>query len=749
MDAMLADPLAGQVLDGRYRVESRVARGGMATVYVATDTRLDRTVALKIMHRELASDADFVRRFIGEAKSVARLSHPNVVAVFDQGSDGEYLYLAMEYVPGRTLRDLLNERGRLAPGEALDVMVPVLAGLGAAHQAGFVHRDVKPENVLLAADWRVKVVDFGLARAVAEARQTKTGMVIGTAAYLAPEQVTRAAADARTDVYAAGVMLFELVTGQQPHTGGTPLDVAHKHVSETVPAPSRLVPGLAPAVDAVVALATSRNPDLRPGDAGQLLHAVIDARRRLPGGTAFAPGPAGRSPGQPGTFGAPGKHRVSAPPSGPGSWPGRNGPPGTVPGPGGPPAGAFAPAPGGPPPGAFAAPPAGPPSGAFPAAGPPPGGAGPQQSAVLGVPGVPGLAALPAFGPVHPDGTAASSGAGPRGQQATVAGQQAGQNNTLVVSGGHGDHGGHGGPPLRERGIGSWLFSRRLAYLAGALAVVLLIGLVTWWQTDGRYTRVPDVAGLTTTTAAAELRNAGFSVTVAAPQPDNQTPKGQVSRTVPAIGGRVLKGSAITVIPSAGPRMIAVPNVTGKAVADARGELRAAGLTPGAVQQQTSPTVPQGEVISTDPPPGTLWPQPRPVAIVVSAGIGLPDFTGQPKDVAEQWLQQHQLQVQEQPATSSSQPQDSVVQQSPAAGTPITQGEVVTLDVSTGPPMVQIPNVTGMSAQDAQNQLQQLGFQVSVTGFGNGNGNGQVIAYSPTGQAPKGTTITLVVGFGP
>ena len=172
MDATLADPLARRLLDGRYRVGSRIARGGMATVYTATDTRLDRMVALKIMHRELASDADFVRRFIGEAKSVARLSHPNLVAIFDQGSDGEHLYLAMEYVPGRTLRDLLKERGRLGVDEALDLMVPVLAGLGAAHQAGFAHLDVKPENVLITPDRRVKVVDFGLARSDAEARDT-------------------------------------------------------------------------------------------------------------------------------------------------------------------------------------------------------------------------------------------------------------------------------------------------------------------------------------------------------------------------------------------------------------------------------------------------------------------------------------------------------------------------------------------------------------------------------------------------
>ncbi|HEY7360763.1 MAG TPA: protein kinase, partial [Streptosporangiaceae bacterium] len=197
MDTTLARPPIGQLLDGRYRVESLIARGGMATVYLGTDTRLERTVALKIMHAELASDEDFVRRFVGEARSVARLSHPNVVTVYDQGTDGRSLYLAMEHVPGRTLRDLLNSRGRLGPHEALDVMTGVLGGLAAAHDAGIAHRDVKPENVLLNDSGTVKVADFGLARLLAGVSQTKTGMIIGTAAYLAPEQVAGAAADAR------------------------------------------------------------------------------------------------------------------------------------------------------------------------------------------------------------------------------------------------------------------------------------------------------------------------------------------------------------------------------------------------------------------------------------------------------------------------------------------------------------------------------------------------------------------------
>jgi serine/threonine-protein kinase len=197
---------------------------------------------------------------------VARLSHPNVVGVYDQGADGRTLYLAMEYVPGRTLRDLLNEQGSLGPREALDIMEGVLGGLGAAHAAGLAHRDVKPENVLLTGEHAVKVADFGLARMLAGTSHTKTGMLIGTAAYLAPEQVSQGVADARTDVYAAGIMLFEMLTGQQPHTR-TPLAVAYKHVNEAVPVPSQLVNGI-PRPDDLVLRATSRNPDLRPRTAG-------------------------------------------------------------------------------------------------------------------------------------------------------------------------------------------------------------------------------------------------------------------------------------------------------------------------------------------------------------------------------------------------------------------------------------------------------------------------------------------------
>ncbi|MEV8042680.1 Stk1 family PASTA domain-containing Ser/Thr kinase [Streptomyces griseoluteus] len=280
MDMTLSDPLLGQVLDGRYRVEARIAVGGMATVYRALDVRLDRVLALKVMHPALAADGAFVDRFIREAKSVARLSHPNVVQVFDQGTDGGYVYLAMEYVAGCTLRDVLRERGALRPRAALDIVEPVLAALGAAHRAGFVHRDMKPENVLIGDDGRVKVADFGLVRAVDTVTST-TGSVLGTVSYLAPEQIEQGTADPRVDVYACGVVLYEMLTGAKPHSGDSPAQVIYKHLNDDVPPPSALAPGLAPELDGLVAAATARTPALRPGDAAALLGEVLRVRGTL------------------------------------------------------------------------------------------------------------------------------------------------------------------------------------------------------------------------------------------------------------------------------------------------------------------------------------------------------------------------------------------------------------------------------------------------------------------------------------
>ena len=285
----VADPLVGRVVDGRYRVERRIARGGMATVYEALDTRLDRVVALKIMHPGLADDADFVSRFVREAKSAARLTDPHVVAVYDQGEDDGLVYLVMEFVPGRTVRDVLRQYGRLSAEQALTIIDPVLQALEAAHRAGFVHRDVKPENVLLTDDGRVKVADFGLARAISAATSTAAtqGLLIGTVAYLSPEQVERGIADARSDVYGAGILLYEMVTGSVPYAGETPLAVAYQHVNAEVPVPSSIRGDVPAQIDALVGTATQRDPDNRFPDAVSFLEAVRRARASLPAPRPF------------------------------------------------------------------------------------------------------------------------------------------------------------------------------------------------------------------------------------------------------------------------------------------------------------------------------------------------------------------------------------------------------------------------------------------------------------------------------
>jgi serine/threonine-protein kinase len=301
MDTTLHDPLLGRLLDSRYRVEQRIAVGGMATVYRGVDTRLDRVVALKVMHPGFASDPDFVERFIREARAVARLSHPNVVGVYDQGDDHTAtppaVFLAMEYVPGWTLRDLLRDRGALSPRTVLDILEPVLAALGAAHRAGLVHRDVKPENVLLTEDGRVKVADFGLVRAVNGQTAATTQQVMGTVSYLAPEQIEHGAADPRSDVYACGVMLYEMLTGAKPHTGESPMQVIYQHLSVDVPPPSALVPGLAQQLDAITAAATARDATRRPADAVELLAALQRIRRELtPQQLDAEPGPQSSPP---------------------------------------------------------------------------------------------------------------------------------------------------------------------------------------------------------------------------------------------------------------------------------------------------------------------------------------------------------------------------------------------------------------------------------------------------------------------
>ncbi len=716
MDDTLADPppaspalLVGRLLDGRYAVTARIAHGGMATVYLATDTRLDREVALKVMHAELARDEEFVRRFIGEAKSVARLSHQNVVAVFDQGSDGLFLYLAMEYVPGRTLKGVLRDSGRFSPATALEIMTGVLDGLAAAHKSGIVHRDIKPENVLLTADGRVKVADFSLARAQSAAGHTRAGLLIGTVSYVPPEQVTGGSTGPGGDVYSAGVMLFELLTGRLPFTGDTPLSVAYQHVNTDVPAPSTLVPGIPATVDRLVLAATSRDPARRPADAGEFLRAVRQVRDGL-----------ASSSGLTGVTGAGVQGLSEAPwldldtPAATNGWWARS-------------------------------------------ATPPPAGVRDTDSSSMGAAATWATEhATSAFGAAPPQNPqdAQNPGNGQFGNGQFGNGQfgmgQFGMgqfhdggredSHTLVVDRGDGDRyrGGrdYGG---REPLLGRWLFSPRLLIVVVIIGLGVGLGLGGWWLTSGRFVQVPSVSGDSVTVATTVLTADGFTVRQERVH-SNTVATGSVTGTSPA--GRVSKGSMITILVSSGPFTSVVPVVKNDTLTVAKAALQRVHLVP--TTRQVGADAPVGTVVGTNPPAGTTWPQTKTVTILISGGLELPNFSGENFQTAQQWANQHGVNLQQQPDNNSQQPQGTITGQEPAAKSLVRPGETVVVNVSTGPQLVGVPYVIGNSVEQATQALQAAGFQVQVNRYGPFD---KVFDFSPTTQAPRGSTIVLDVGY--
>lgn len=602
MDTTLQDPLVGQVLDGRYRVDARIAVGGMATVYRAVDTRLDRVLALKVMHPALAADASFVERFIREAKSVARLSHPNVVGVYDQGAEGAYVYLAMEYVAGCTLRDVLRERGALRPRAALDILEPVLAALGAAHRAGFVHRDMKPENVLIGDDGRVKVADFGLVRAVGSVTST-TGSLLGTVSYLAPEQIESGTADTRADVYACGVVLYEMLTGGKPHSGDTPAQVLYRHLNEDVPPPSAAVPGLAPELDGLVAAATARDPESRPDDAVALLGRTREARAGLGDDQLDAVPPQARTPGAESSAGPEDRtsviarplptaggavdrtSRLEMPPTGP--------PPSR-------PGGRRLPAPRR---GVLAAVVA-----VLLVLG---GGAGVwyiNSGQFIRVPTVLGqteAAAKQRLSAAGLDVEAVRKGFSDAYDRGTVMdvnpdpGQRIRHNGsvTLVISRGpeivkvpelEGLKLADARNTLRKAGLAPGVITREFSDEAAQGTVIgsdpaagterrpdSAIALVV---SKGSPVDVPDVTGESVEDATGTLEDAGLKVKVAPEQVHSPEDAGTVARQSPGEGGQAAKGDTITLTVSKGPRMVEVPDVTGDSLSDARRELEEAGF---------------------------------------------------------------------------------------------------------------------------------------------------------------------------
>ena len=283
--------MTGEIIDGRYKLNRIVASGGMATIYAATDLRLDRIIAVKIMHPHLAQDEKFVERFIREAKAAAALSHPNIVAVLDQGwnqGGTPCVFIVMELIEGATLRDYMFEQGTSSVPTALQMIMPVASALAAAHKLGIIHRDIKPENILVSKEGRIKIADFGLARGalLGTTMTAESSVILGSVSYLSPEQVQRGVADARSDIYSLGIVLFELLTGEKPYQGDDPVQIAIRHVNERVPAPSTLNSSIPPEIDDLVLRATDTNPDRRPSDGGTFLEELrslsekIDPKKR-------------------------------------------------------------------------------------------------------------------------------------------------------------------------------------------------------------------------------------------------------------------------------------------------------------------------------------------------------------------------------------------------------------------------------------------------------------------------------------
>ncbi|MBV2355601.1 Stk1 family PASTA domain-containing Ser/Thr kinase [Streptomyces sp. J2-1] len=644
MDTTLQDPLVGKVLDGRYRVKARIAMGGMATVYRAVDTRLDRVLALKVMHPALAADRSFVDRFIREAKSVARLAHPNVVQVFDQGADGSYVYLAMEYIAGCTLRDVLRERGALQPRAALDILEPVLAALGAAHRAGFVHRDMKPENVLIGDDGRVKVADFGLVRSVDAATAT-TGAVLGTVSYLAPEQIERGGSDARVDVYACGVVLYETLTGGKPHTGESAARILFQHVHEDVPPPSALVPGLPYALDELVAAATARNPEIRPADAAALLGAVLAARATLTPEQLDAVPPQALAAGHDNA-----EDRTSVIPRSP-----------TVPRP-------------------------------LPVN--EPGGPDEARTGVLHT-------SLLESGPVPP---AARRRAPRRGVLTLVVAVlvalglgagvwyiNSGQFTKVPPVLGRSEE--QARARLADTGLGVRQTRREFSDTAARGTVISTDpaagarirgnGSVTLVVSRGpEIVKVPDLGGLALTEARQRLKAAGFEPGMVSREFSDDVDRDQVIGTDPAAGTERHAGSAIALKVSKGAR-VDVPDVTGEDLADARKELADEGLKVVVAPERVNADADAGQVARQSPAGDAEAAEGDTVTLTLSKGpelVDVPEVTGSDVDDAERKLKDAGFEVKEDRGLFGLFG-DTVKRQSPAGGDRAPRGSVITLTI--------------------------------------------------------------------
>ena len=622
VDLSVSDTTVGRLLDGRYRIEATVASGGMATVYRALDTRLDRVIALKVMHPELAVDSQFVSRFIREARAAAKLSHPCVVGVFDQGEDRGSVFLSMEYVEGRTLRQILRERGRLTPIEALDMIEPVLAALATAHEAGIVHCDVKPENVLVGENGRVKVADFGLAKALTDPA-TSSGPLLGTVNYISPEQALGEPATPRSDVYAVGIVLYELLTGVPPHSAGSDEAIVRNHIDRDVPPPSAVDPTIPPALDDLVRRLTSRDPHRRYASAELAELAVEQAR------------------GSAGTY-------------------------------------------------------------------------------------IEGLESLDSAGvSVDEALNRAHSGPTPTGDQTSLlpvtprsrvepgAPRRARRTNAMPTK--QADHTRRVAAPRAPssrrgsgRGTGQW---RQFAVLGILVALIGGVVLGAWWLGEGRYIETPSLLDLTYEQAQARADADGLRITNGGEEPSDTFAPGVVMRTEPEPGERALRGVEIVVIISSGPDLVSVPDVQGRALADAEAALAEFDLSADVTEQHDT-EVQDGSVISQGEEPGAEVKRNTSIPLVVSLGpepLDITDYTGLNAQQAEQELTALGFQVEITQGENSNVQAGHVISQEPRFGTG-KAGDTIQLVVATEPARIEMPQVVGMHVDQAVQLLQSLGF---------------------------------------
>lgn len=689
MQEQVSDHLLGSLVDGRYFVRSRLAGGGMSTVYLATDERLDRDVALKVLHPHLANDQNFLDRLQREARAAASLSHPHVVGVLDQGQDGHIAYIVMEYIKGHTLRDVLNEKTALPPRLAFALIDPVIEGLAAAHAAGLIHRDVKPENVLIADDGRIKVGDFGLARAVTAT--TSTGALIGTVAYLAPELVLGKPADARSDIYSVGIMLYEMLTGEQPYSGDVPIQVAYQHVNASVVPPSLAVPGLSADVDELVQWCTAKEPEERPVDGSALLSELRHIRTTLSDAQLDISPPAAKA-------------RAAAAESGQE-------------------AGATA----------VVAPFHAERTETLERIGRPTEIISSQRNPTTVLPpsgsspGATGQAILP------PERTVPAS----KRDIKRMARQEEKDRARAAAT------------PSRSLREGN---PRRRAVIWTVVVIVLaILATAAGWffgMGPGSPGTIPDTRNKTVAEAQQLLRTAGFQ---SEPKDvfDDEVSAGLAVGTEPASGQVVRKFQAVSLFVSKGPQLFPLPAMAGLTLDQAKNALGTAGMALGKVTEQYDDKVPTGSVISQSPAKDTAVRHGTPVALVVSKGpqpLPVPDVRGMTQQAAVKAISDAGLvaKIAPEPVNDKKVPAGAVVSQTPASGT-LIRGDSVTLTLSKGPKMVHVPNFIGKQADAARKALEQLGFDVKINNI-LGGFFGTVRDQNPVdSDSPEGSVITLTV----